>query len=70
MYKKIKNYKGYTNIEQVKKYLDEDVFYYGNTEQDSDDALKELLADGENHDDQLSVYGKYLFDGIYLIATI
>lgn len=70
MYKKIENYKGYTNIEQVKKYLDEDVFYYGNTEQDSEDAIKELLADGENHDTQLSAYGKYLFDGIYLIAMI
>ena len=70
MYKKIENYKGYTNIEQVKKYLDDEVFYYGTTEQDSEDAIRELLADKENHDDQLSAYGKYLFDGTYLIATI
>ena len=70
MYKKIKNYKGYTNIEQVEKYLDDEVFYYGTTEQDSEDAIKELLSDGENHEDQLSAYGKYLLDGTYLVAMV
>ena len=70
MYKKIKDYKGCTTIEQVEKYLDDEILYYGDTEQDSENAIRELLADGENHDDQLSAYGKYLFDGVYLVAMI
>lgn len=67
MYEKVDSLFGTKTIGELLEHHDDEVFFYGQSEEDSEAALRDLIIDGFK--EQAEGYEKYYFDGIYVICN-
>lgn len=67
MYEPVVEINGCKSFGELLKSSDEDIFFYGDTEESAEEALKELINDGEQG--QAASYNKYYFDNWFLVMN-
>lgn len=67
MYEPVAEINGYKSFGELLKSSDEDIFFYGDTEESAEEALKELISDGGQ--EQAASYNKYYFDNWFLVMN-
>lgn len=63
-YKEVEELNGYTTIEELIRYCDNSIFFYGESELETENELKKLADDGFK--EQAESYNKYQFNNWFV----